>query len=80
MGSGAETVQETAAHLCAAGEKVGVLKVRLYRPFSIEHFLAALPSSARSIAAAMGPNSGEIAALVIALEAALAGLGAVALA
>jgi pyruvate-ferredoxin/flavodoxin oxidoreductase len=50
MGSGAETAQETAEHLLARGEKVGVLKVRLYRPFSAEHFLAALPATARTVA------------------------------
>jgi pyruvate-ferredoxin/flavodoxin oxidoreductase len=50
MGSGADTARETAQFLAAQGEKVGVLMVRLYRPFSIEHFLKALPSSARAIA------------------------------
>jgi pyruvate-ferredoxin/flavodoxin oxidoreductase len=50
MGSGCDVVQETVDALLARGEKVGVLKVRLYRPFSIEHFLSALPLSARSIA------------------------------
>ncbi|HUN47463.1 MAG TPA: pyruvate:ferredoxin (flavodoxin) oxidoreductase, partial [Stellaceae bacterium] len=50
MGSGAETVRETAAALRQRGEKVGVLQVRLYRPFSAEHFLAALPRSCRAIA------------------------------
>jgi len=50
MGSGAETVQETVEHLATRGEKVGVLKVRLYRPFSAEHFLAALPSTVRALA------------------------------
>src|SRR5574341_1494745 len=50
MGSGAETVEETAGYLAARGEKVGVLKVHLYRPFSAQHLLAALPSSARVIA------------------------------
>ena len=43
MGSGAETAHETVDWLVARGEKVGVLKVRLYRPFSVEHFVAALP-------------------------------------
>src|SRR5262247_427118 len=43
MGSGAETVHETVDHLVGSGEKVGVLKVRLYRPFSRGAFLAALP-------------------------------------
>ena len=50
MGSGAETVQETVEELNSRGEKVGVLKVRLYRPFSQPAFLAALPKSTRAIA------------------------------
>ena len=50
MGSGAETARETAAALRAAGEKVGVLQVRLFRPFSAAHFLAALPETCRAIA------------------------------
>jgi pyruvate-ferredoxin/flavodoxin oxidoreductase len=50
MGSGAETAQETAEYLNSKGEKVGVLKVRLYRPFSIPDFLAALPKTTRAIA------------------------------
>jgi pyruvate-ferredoxin/flavodoxin oxidoreductase len=50
MGSGAETAQETVEFLAARGEKVGVLKVRLFRPFSLEHFLSSLPASVRSIA------------------------------
>jgi len=50
MGSGAETARETAAYLRGAGERVGVLQVRLYRPFSAEHFLAALPDSNLAIA------------------------------
>ncbi len=50
MGSGAETVRETAAFLQQAGEKVGVLQVRLYRPFSAEHFIAVLPTTCRAIA------------------------------
>jgi pyruvate-ferredoxin/flavodoxin oxidoreductase len=50
MGSGCETVEETVQHLTACGEKVGVLKVRLYRPFSAEHFLEALPATTRTIA------------------------------
>ena len=45
MGSGAETARETAAALRRAGEKVGVLQVRLFRPFSAAHFLAALPDT-----------------------------------
>jgi pyruvate-ferredoxin/flavodoxin oxidoreductase len=50
MGSGAETAQETVEHLNARGERLGVLKVRLYRPFSAEHLLAALPPTVESIA------------------------------
>jgi pyruvate-ferredoxin/flavodoxin oxidoreductase len=50
MGSGAEAAQETAEALNARGEKVGVLKVRLYRPFSVEHFLAALPPTVKTVA------------------------------
>src|SRR6185295_3790191 len=50
MGSGAETVQETVEYLQARGEKVGLVKTRLYRPFSRAAFLAALPASVRSLA------------------------------
>jgi pyruvate-ferredoxin/flavodoxin oxidoreductase len=50
MGSGCEAAQETINALCDAGEKVGLLKVRLYRPFSVESFAAALPSSVKAIA------------------------------
>jgi len=50
MGSGAETVEETVEALNARGEKVGVLKVRLFRPFSAEHLLTALPATVKSIA------------------------------
>src|SRR5262249_16620461 len=50
MGSGAETAHETVDHLVAAGDRVGVLKVRVYRPFDVERFVAALPRAARSIA------------------------------
>jgi pyruvate-ferredoxin/flavodoxin oxidoreductase len=50
MGSGAEVAHETVEHLVARGEKVGVLKVRLFRPFSIKHFAEALPSTVRAIA------------------------------
>jgi pyruvate-ferredoxin/flavodoxin oxidoreductase len=49
MGSGAEAVEETVEYLTAKGEKVGVLKVRLYRPFSIDHFINALPESTKVI-------------------------------
>jgi pyruvate-ferredoxin/flavodoxin oxidoreductase len=50
MGSGAETVHETVDHLTSKGEKVGLLKVRLYRPFARAAFLKALPPTTRSIA------------------------------
>jgi pyruvate-ferredoxin/flavodoxin oxidoreductase len=50
MGSAAETVGETVAHLCARGERVGVVQVRLYRPFPAQALLAALPATARRIA------------------------------
>jgi pyruvate-ferredoxin/flavodoxin oxidoreductase len=50
MGSGAEVAHEAVEHLVKQGEKVGVLKVRLYRPFSIKHFAAAIPSTVRAIA------------------------------
>src|SRR5512139_2226967 len=50
MGSGAETVHETVEHLNARGEKVGVLKVRLYRPFSPGALLDALPPTAKAVA------------------------------
>ena len=51
MGSGADVAHETVDALVAAGEKVGVLKVRLYRPFDVAAFVAALPASVTSIAA-----------------------------
>jgi pyruvate-ferredoxin/flavodoxin oxidoreductase len=50
MGSGAETAHETVDWLNAHGERVGLIKVRLYCPFSIGHFLAALPASTRAVA------------------------------
>ncbi|NLN07211.1 MAG: pyruvate:ferredoxin (flavodoxin) oxidoreductase [Firmicutes bacterium] len=50
MGSVCDTIQETVDYLLARGEKVGAVKVRLYRPFSTEHFLAALPRSVKKIA------------------------------
>ena len=50
MGSGCETAEETVAALCQRGERVGLLKVRLYRPFSIAHFIASLPISTKAIA------------------------------
>ena len=50
MGSGGETVVETVKYLVARGEKVGALLVRLYRPFSLEHFIKAFPKSVQSVA------------------------------
>ncbi len=50
MGSGSETARETATALAARGEKVGVVTVHLFRPFSPKHLIAALPSTVRSIA------------------------------
>lgn len=50
MGSGAETVEETVLHLNAQHEKVGLLKVRLFRPFSATGLLAALPDSVQAVA------------------------------
>ena len=50
MGSGAEAVEETVDYLTARGEKVGVLKVHLYRPFSASHLVAALPETVKKIA------------------------------
>lgn len=50
MGSGCEAVQETVDYLVNEGEKVGLIKVRLYRPFSSEYFLKALPSTVKAIA------------------------------
>ncbi|MDF5737484.1 MULTISPECIES: pyruvate:ferredoxin (flavodoxin) oxidoreductase [unclassified Nostoc] len=50
MGSGCETVHETIDYLNARGEKLGVVKVRLYRPFDVQRFVAVLPSSVKAIA------------------------------
>ncbi|RCJ27498.1 pyruvate:ferredoxin (flavodoxin) oxidoreductase [Nostoc minutum NIES-26] len=50
MGSGCETVHETVDYLNACGEKVGVVKVRLYRPFDVQRFVAVLPDSVKAIA------------------------------
>ncbi|WP_188151313.1 pyruvate:ferredoxin (flavodoxin) oxidoreductase [Teredinibacter waterburyi] len=50
MGSGAETVSQTVDHLRVSGEKVGVLKVRVFRPFSALHLMRALPKTVVSIA------------------------------
>jgi len=50
MGSGCDTVEETVEALVAKGEKVGLLKVRLYRPFSAEDFVKTLPATVKAIA------------------------------
>ena len=50
MGSGAEVAHEAVEYLNAHGDNVALLKVRLYRPFSVSHFLQALPASVREIA------------------------------
>jgi len=50
MGTGADTTHETVEYLASKGGKVGVVKVRLYRPFSTKHFIAALPKSVKKIA------------------------------
>ena len=50
MGSAAETIAETVAYLCARGERVGVLNVRLFRPFPVRALLDALPATASRIA------------------------------
>ena len=50
MGSVCDTIEETIDYLLAKGEKVGLLKVRLYRPFSIKHFLKEIPETVTKIA------------------------------
>ena len=50
MGSVIETIEETVDYLNANGQKVGLVKVRLYRPFSMERLLAAIPSTVKKIA------------------------------
>lgn len=50
MGSGAEVVEETVNYMVAKGEKVGLVKVRLYRPFAVEAFRKVLPSTVKKIA------------------------------
>jgi pyruvate-ferredoxin/flavodoxin oxidoreductase len=49
MGNGAETAEECAEYLNGKGEKVGVLKVRLFRPFSLKHFASSLPKTVKAI-------------------------------
>jgi len=51
MGAGGETAAATAEYLAEGGEKVGVVRVRLYRPFSTKHLIEALPSTVKVIAA-----------------------------
>ncbi len=50
MGSGADAAEETVDHLVAHGEKVGIVKVRLYRPFAADELLKAIPTTAKRIA------------------------------
>ena len=50
MGSGCEAAEEAVDRLCASGEKVGLLKVRLYRPFLVEDLIRCLPSSVKALA------------------------------
>jgi len=50
MGSGAEAAHETVEYLNAQGEKVGLIKVRLFRPFSLKHLLLSIPKTTKSIA------------------------------
>jgi pyruvate-ferredoxin/flavodoxin oxidoreductase len=50
MGSACETIEETIDYLVSKNEKVGLLKVRLYRPFSIADFIEAIPTSVKKIA------------------------------
>lgn len=50
MGSGAETVSETVKYLNDKGAKLGMIQVRLFRPFSLDHFIAALPKSVKTLA------------------------------
>jgi pyruvate-ferredoxin/flavodoxin oxidoreductase len=50
MGSGADVAQEAVEYLVAQGEKIGMLKVHLFRPFSVEHFIGALPKTTKAIA------------------------------
>jgi pyruvate-ferredoxin/flavodoxin oxidoreductase len=50
MGSGADVVQDTVENLAKNGEKVGVVKIRLYRPFPLDAFIKALPKTVKKIA------------------------------
>ncbi len=57
MGSGCDAIEETVNYLNKRGEKVGLIKVHLYRPFSMKHFLAAIPASCKEDRRA-GPHQG----------------------
>jgi pyruvate-ferredoxin/flavodoxin oxidoreductase len=50
MGSGADTTHETVEYLTSQGEKVGLIKVRLFKPFSTDHFIGAMPKTVKKIA------------------------------
>jgi len=50
MGSACECIEETVNHLNASGRKVGLIKVRLFRPFSIKHLMSAIPKTVKKIA------------------------------
>ena len=50
MGSGAEAAEETVEYLNKKGRKVGLIKVRLFRPFSVSHFLSTIPDTVKRIA------------------------------
>ncbi len=50
MGSGCEVIEETVNYMVERGEKVGVLKIRLFRPFSVKDFIAAIPETVKKIA------------------------------
>ncbi|MCL6265487.1 4Fe-4S binding protein [Flagellimonas myxillae] len=50
MASATETVEETILHLNSKGEKIGLIKVRLFRPFSTDHLLNSIPKTCKSIA------------------------------
>jgi pyruvate-ferredoxin/flavodoxin oxidoreductase len=50
MGSVCDTIEETIDYLNAKGEKLGLVKVRLYRPFAIDRFVAAIPKTVKKIA------------------------------
>jgi len=50
MGSACETIEETVNYLNASGKKVGLVKIRLYRPFSVKHLLRVIPKTVKKIA------------------------------